>query len=252
MRPGGLLVAVILPLALLAHAANAPAVLTIPRQMVESADYRATGHLMRVDANGMRTSYAIAVKAHWFPGLLRVQLDVNSPPEARTHILLEMRPNSQNSIQIAHPGDTATKVLPFDMWSGGPLGPGFSYEDFLEPQYFWPGQTVLKEEKYGARDCAVLKSTPGTADRTHYVEVRTWIDHSIGFPVYVEKTLRGSGIVKEFTYFGLRQDQGVWSARQVEVKTRGQAGSTLLIIDRGKPKANLALKDFSAAQLTHF
>jgi hypothetical protein len=38
----------------------------------------------------------------------------------------------------------------------------------------------------------------------------------------------------------------------VEAKIRGQAGSTLLIIDRGTPKANLSLKDFSSAQLTHF
>jgi hypothetical protein len=69
--------------------------------------------------------------------------------------------------------------------------------------------------------------------------------------VYAEKTLR-DGQVKEFTYFGLRQNGGVWSASQVEVKIRGRAGSTLLIVDRGTPKANLGLKDFSPAQLTHF
>jgi len=50
----------------------------------------------------------------------------------------------------------------------------------------------------------------------------------------------------------LRQNGGVWSASQVEVKIRGHAGSTLLIVDRGTPKANLGLNDFSQAQLTHF
>jgi hypothetical protein len=58
--------------------------------------------------------------------------------------------------------------------------------------------------------------------------------------------------VKEFTYFGLRHEGGVWSADQVEVKTRGQAGSTLLIVDRGSAKANLSLADFGPEQLTHF
>jgi hypothetical protein len=38
----------------------------------------------------------------------------------------------------------------------------------------------------------------------------------------------------------------------VEEKTLGHAGSTLLIIDRGSAKANLTLRDFSAAELTHF
>ena len=163
-----------------------------------------------------------------------------------------MRPNGQNVIQIAHPGDRAPAILPFDKWSDGPLGPGFSYEDFLEQQYFWPGQTALEETKFGARDCDVLKSTPGAADRTHYAEIRTWLDRGIGFPVYVEKTLKGTGAVKEFTYFGLRHDGGVWSADQVEAKTRGQAGSTLLIINRGSAKANLGLGDFSPGQLTRF
>ena len=58
--------------------------------------------------------------------------------------------------------------------------------------------------------------------------------------------------MKEFTYFGLRQNGGVWSASQVEAKIRGQSGSTLLIIDHGTTKANLDLKAFSSEQLIHF
>ena len=235
-----------------ANATDARAVLAAPSQRVQSADFRASGHLVRVDANGTRTSDGITIKAHWFPGVLRVLLDISSPAKARSHILLEMRPNGQTTIQIAHPGDSAPTALPFDKWSDGPLGAGFSYEDFLEPQYFWADQSALEETKYGARDCDVVKSTPAATDRTHYAGIETWLDHGIGFPVYVEKTLKGTGAVKEFTYFGLRHDGGVWSASQVEVKTHGHAGSTLLIIDRGSPKANLGLGDFSPEQLTRF
>jgi hypothetical protein len=188
--------------------------------------------------------------------MLRVLLEVappqNSSPGARAHILLEMRPNGQNSILIAHPGDKTPAPLAFDKWSDGPLGDGFSYEDFLEQQYYWPGQTLLEETKFGARDCDLLKSVPGLGDKTHYAEIKTWLDRSIGFPVYVERTLKGTGVVKEFTYFGLRHDGGIWSASQVEEKSRGRAGSTLLIIDRGSAKANLDLGDFSPEQLTHF
>ena len=247
-------------LAIPAGAADAHALLATPRQRVETADFRASGHLVRVEASGARTSYAITVKAHWFPGVLRVLVEVTPPQndrkkpgqDARAHIFLEMRPNGQNAILIAHPGDKAPAALPFDKWSDGPLGSGFSYEDFLEQQYFWPGQAALEQTKFGARDCDLLKSTPGAADRTHYAEIKTWLDHGIGFPVYVEKTLKGTGAVKEFTYFGLRHDGGVWSADQIEVKTRGQAGSTLLILDRGSAKAKLGLGDFSPEQLVRF
>jgi hypothetical protein len=260
MRPLWAALAAALLLAIPANAADAYAVLATPRQRVETADFRASGHLVRVDASGARTNYGITIKAHWFPGVLRALVEIAPPQsdrakpgsDARARILLEMRPSGQNTILIAHPGDKAPAALPFDKWSDGPLGNGFSYEDFLEQQYFWPGQALLEETKFGARDCDVLKSTPGAADRTHYAGIKTWLDHSIGFPVYVEKTLKGTGAVKEFTYFGLRHDGGVWSANQVEAKTRGQAGSTLLILDRGSAKANLGLGDFSPEQLTRF
>jgi hypothetical protein len=68
----------------------------------------------------------------------------------------------------------------------------------------------------------------------------------------VEKTLRAGGAVKQFTYFDLRKDGGVYSATQIEEKTVGQSGSTLLIINRGSPKANLNLGDFSPERITHF
>lgn len=241
-----------LTLALPAHAGDVKAVIASPQQRVEAADYRATGHLVRVDAGGARTSYAVTLKARWFPGVLRVRLDIVSPADARTHILLEMRSNGQTAIQIAHPGDKAPVPLPFDKWSDGPLGNIFSYEDFVEPQYFWKNQVLLPETKYGARTCDLLKSTPDRADRTHYAEVRTWLDQKIGYPVYAEKTLKGTGEVKEFIYYGLRQNNGVWSASQVEVKIHEHPGSTLLIIERGSAKANLGVSDFSAEQLTHF
>jgi hypothetical protein len=252
MRLASAVVAGALLLPFAAHAADPPPLLAMGRERIEAADYRASGHLIRVDAAGARTSYAITLKAHWFPGVLRVLCEIDSPANARVHILFEMRPGGQSSIRIAHPGDKAPAALPFEKWTDGPLGSAFSYEDFLEAQYYFPGQTVLEETKYGARDCEVLLSTPGAADRTHYKEVKTWLDHSIGFPVYAEKTLKGAGTVKEFTYFGLRQNGGVWSASQVEARIRGQAGTVLLVIDRGSPKANLQLADFSPEQLTRF
>jgi hypothetical protein len=240
----------LLPIA--AQAAAPPGALAAARQQVESADYRLIGHLVRVDGSGARTSDAVNISAHWFPGVLRVLFEVTSPAQGRVHVLLEMKPDGKSTIQIAHPGDKAVAVLPFDKWNDGPLGDGFSYEDFLEDHYFWAGQTAPGETKFGARDCDVLMSKSGASDRTHYADVKSWIDHKSAFPVYVEKTLKGSGSVKEFTYFGLRQTRGVWSATQVEAKIRGRAGSTLLIIDRGTPEAHLGVEDFSSAQLTHF
>ena len=61
-----------------AKAADVNTVLAPARQLVETADYRASGHLVQVDASGARTSYGITIKAHWFPGVLRVQLEIGT------------------------------------------------------------------------------------------------------------------------------------------------------------------------------
>lgn len=239
-----------------AQAADVQAVVARARQQVDSADYRAVGKLVTVDAEGKRTSYALTVKAHGFPGVLRMFVEIVPPDtharrEDRMRILLEMRSNGQSTIRIAHSKDAGLTALPFEKWDEGLFGGVFSYEDFLESQFFWQDQTIVKTAPFGARLCDVLKSTPGAADLTHYAAVETWLDHTIAYPVYEEKTLKG-GTVKEFTSFGLRETAGVWSASQIEAKIRGRAGSTLLIVERGSAKANLSAKDFSPEKIIHF
>ncbi|MFC5862420.1 outer membrane lipoprotein-sorting protein [Acidicapsa dinghuensis] len=246
--------------ALSAQAPDARAVLAKAKQRTEAADFRAVGRLVRVDAKGARSNMPVTIKGHWFSDGLKVLAEIGSSGPARVHVLLEMRPEGQITIREARPGDKAASAVPFERWSESPVRKwntsgttaGYSYEDLLEAQYFWPGQTVEKETRYGARDCEVLKSVPGAGQRSHYASVQSWLDRGIGFPVYVEKSLKANGPTKEFTYFGLRQTEGVWSASQIEVKIRGQAGSSLLIVDRGSPKAKLGAGDFSTAELTHF
>ncbi len=235
-------------------------ILASARGRVETTDARATGRLVRVDAGGNRTSNAFAIKAHWFPGVLRVLLEIapsktpvsNAREDARVNILLEMRPGGGNTIRIFRPHEVAPASLPFAQWSDGVAGSDFDYEDFLQPEYYWKNQAFVKTAKLGVHDCDVLKSTPGGAERSHYAEVETWFDHTNGYPLYAEKTLKDGAIVKDFTSLGVGQSGGVAAARQVEVKIGGRPGSTLLIFERGSTKANLTLKDFSPEQISKF
>jgi hypothetical protein len=159
-----------------------------------------------------------------------------------------MSVSGQVTIQTVHPGEKTASVLPFERWNDPLVGTDFSYEDMVENQFFWKNQELLAPEKYGARDCFVLKSRPGSQDRTHYDSVTSWIDRGILFPVHVVKTLRETGPQKEFIYYGLRQVSGLWSATQVEAKLQGKPGSSILVIDAGSGKANLGSKDFDISQ----
>ncbi len=233
-----------------AFAANSDleTVLTGSRQRIEKLDYRVTGRLTRVEGDGKRTSYKFAAKAHWFPDGLRVLCEISGPGSEKTSVLLHMTVSGHVTIEAELPGEKAASVLPFERWNDPLVGTDFSYEDMVESQFFWKHQELLAPEKYGARDCFVLKSMSGSQDRTYYESVTSWIDRSILFPVHAVKTLRGTGLQKEFIYYGLRQVGGTWSASQVEAKLQGKPGSSILAIEWGSGRANLGRKDFDISQ----
>ena len=233
-----------------AFAANADleTVLTGSRQRIEKLDYRVSGRLTRVESNDKRTSYKFAAKAHWFPDGLRVLCEISGPGSEKTSVLLHMTASGHVTIEVILPGEKAASVLPFERWNESLVGTDFSYEDMVESQFFWKHQELLAPEKYGTRDCFVLKSVSGSEDRSYYDSVTSWIDHGILYPVRVVKTLRGTGLQKEFIYYGLRQIGGAWSASQVEAKLQGKPGSSILVIEFGSGKANLGRKDFEIGQ----
>src|ERR1700693_6318750 len=133
-------------------------VLTGSRQRIEKLDYRVTGRLTRVEGNGKRTNYKFAAKAHWFPDGLRVLCEISGPGSEKTSVLLHMTANGSVTIEAVLPGKKAAGVLPFERWNEPLVGTDFSYEDMVESQFFWKNQELLAPEKYGARDCFVLKS----------------------------------------------------------------------------------------------
>ena len=236
------------PLRALAANPDLETVLTGSRQRIEKLDYRVTGRLTRVEADGKRTNYKFAGKAHWFPDGLRLLCEISGPARRRRAVLLHMTVSGHMTIEAILPGQKAGSVLPFEHWNDPLVGTDFSYEDMVENQFFWKHQELLPAEKYGARDCFVLKSMSGAQDQTHYDSVTSWIDRSILFPVHVVKTARGTGPQKEFIYYGLRQVGGAWSASQVEAKLQGKPGSSILVIERGSGKAHLERKDFDLGQ----
>jgi hypothetical protein len=224
--------------------------LTGSRQRIEKLDYRLTGRLTRVEGNGKRTNYKFVAKAHWFPDGLLLLCEISGPGSEKTSLLLHMSVSGHVTIEAALPGEKAASVLPFERWNDPLVGTDFSYEDMVENQFFWKDQEVLAPEKYGTRDCLVLKSKSGSEDRTYYDSVTSWIDRGILYPVHVVKTLRGTGQQKEFIYYGLREEGGLWSATQVEAKLQGKPGSSILVIEAGSGKANLGRKDFDIGQFS--
>jgi hypothetical protein len=214
-----------------------------------ATDFRATGRIVRVTGSGERKAYQVSMKGKWFADGLRILCEVHDPAPSRVRVLLETNPAGKAMIRTGHAGDRTPREIPFESWGESLLDSDLSYEDMIESHFLWRNQTLVKEEKYGARNCYMVRSEPGASDRSHYSSVTSWLDQEILFPVKVEKVTNGSGSVKEFIYYGLRESSGMWSASQIEVRIKGRPDSTLLIFNRGSAKANLNASDFLPALL---
>jgi hypothetical protein len=232
-----------------APAATSKSVTTAAHQRMETTDFVASGRLVQVGAAGDRKSYNFTLKAHWFADGLRMLCEITSPASSRVKLLMTFTAGGKETIDIGKPGAASPTSLPFERWGESLLGTNFSYEDLADAQFFWQKQTLLPDAKYGARDCNVLKSEPGLADRTHYASVTTWIDKQNQGTVHEEKAEKGSSTLKDFVYYDLRKTGSVWSAAQIEAKTQGSPGSSLFIIEKGSANARLDRKDFEPALL---
>src|ERR1700680_3782668 len=178
------LVSLVHPSRALAANPDQDTALTGSRQRIEKLDYRMTGRLTHVEGNGKRTNYKFVAKAHWFPDGLRLLCEISGPGSQKTSLLLHMSESGRLTIEAQLPGEKAASALPFERWNDSLVGTDFSYEDMVENQFFWKNQQLLPPEKYGARDCFVLKSTPGSQERTYFDSVTSWIDRGILFPVH--------------------------------------------------------------------
>jgi hypothetical protein len=235
---------------LFGQAKTAADVVARVRAMRAATDFTASGRLVRVEAGGERKPHQISMRAKAFADGTSLLCEVSDPAPARIRALIRIPTEEQPVIRVARPGDAAPRVLPFANWADALLDSNLSYEDLIEGHFTWSKQTALAPARYGARDCHVLKSEPGSGDRSHYASVTSWLDQEIYYPVKAEKVLKGSGIVKEFLYYGLRKSKGLWSASQIEVRTKGKPYSTFLIITRGSGKASLTRADFDPRLLT--
>ncbi|HEX4038562.1 MAG TPA: outer membrane lipoprotein-sorting protein [Acidobacteriaceae bacterium] len=227
------------------------AILSQERSRMEQTDVRGSGRLVAVAASGARTNNNITIESHWFPAGsgeaagLRTLVVVDMPAKGTVRYLLAMEPSGRTSIEVLRRGESAPRRLAQEQWGEEVAGTLFYPEDFFDGQFFWTHQSLLPEQKYGARPCYVLKSEPGAGQFSQYSSVTTYLDQKSGAPVFVEAAGRNGAPTRQFVFFDLEQNGGVWNARQVEVKMSGRGGSSLLLIDHGSPHAHLQRKDFS-------
>jgi len=225
-----------------APARDAKTIVAAARARVEQTDVRAVGRLVEVAASGTRTTNRLVLESHAFPDAVRTLVTVTLPDHAVDRYWVTQDREGHTTIETSRAGAKPERLSP-EYWGEAVGGTLFSPEDFADGQFFWARQTLTGIQKYGARECYVLKSEPAAGQTSVYRSVTTWIDQKTGAPVLVEAAEK-SGITKQFVFYGIERIGGLWLSRQIEAKENGKPGSSLLIVDRGSPHAHLQRKEF--------
>jgi hypothetical protein len=210
-----------------------------------ASDFKATGRIVQIEGL-QRKTYQFSMRAKTISGVFKLFCEITDPAPSRIRLLLQSFPDGHSLVRAAHVSDHVPSDLSPEQ---DLLGTNFSLEDLFESQFMWKNQKLLEESMYGTRPSVVLKSQPSPSDKTTYSSVTSWLDKNIYYPLKEEKVIKASGATKEYIFYGLRESQSVWSATQIECKTKGKPGSTLLIISRGSEKAHLDESAFSPALL---
>lgn len=225
------------------------------RAQRDTIDFRAAGRLVHVNAKKESRSFGVSLTVHAFPERTKLLLEVTSPKPSRIRVLVETASNPASSawpgkVMQARPGDPGPRTLDPARWGDTLLDTGFSYEDLLDNALLWKGQTLVNEAApCGARRCYEIRSEPDPQDQSRYLRVSTFLDRDTFFPVRVEKLFRVSRATRIVTYTAAKQPPGVWPVSQIEVKTRGRAGASFLILTHAE-KANLGDEAFDPSLLT--
>lgn len=208
------------------------------------ADFKTNGRLVRVDGAGQRITYHLGLKGKCFGLTMKVLCEVTAPVSSSQRLLIESSLKGSNGMRFLRTLNGKSEVLSSDHGGDAFLGSHLCYEDLAETHLSWQKQTLVGIEKYGGRNCYIIRSEPGSGESLLYRSVTSWIDRDLFVPVYVEKIIQGSGSTKEFLYSGIRESHGFWAARQIEIRIKGEAPATLLIMTQGTGKANLSDREF--------
>jgi hypothetical protein len=126
------------------------------------------------------------------------------------------------------------------------FGSDLSCADLIENFFAWEHQALIGREVVNGVQCDVLQSRPTKADRSPYVEVRTWIDPTRLVPLRVEKDFAtGGGGRRINTAKVVKDDAGHFIPAGLVVQRTGSDSVTELEGSSSKRGVAYAEKEFT-------
>jgi hypothetical protein len=219
-----------------------------PRQIVEEAQRRTTsqsqhyeGTLQVIDAKTKVTEKRWQYDRIGSHGMSKSVLRFTLPAEVKGVALLVLNHPDRSSDQwMWTPAINRERRIALQDRSTRFFGTDFSFEDLEERDTNQFDYKLLGEESIDGAPCWKVQSTPKESKVSQYTHSYLWIRKDNYALAQIENYSR-TLLVRRAHYTEIRNDQGIWTAHQIDMHDLKRNSHTLLKLD--KLQYNLPMKD---------
>jgi len=210
-----------------------------PRQIVEDAQKRTTtqsqryeGTLQVIDAKGKITEKRWEYDRIGSHGSSKAVLRFTAPAEVKGIALLVLNHPDRSSDQwMWTPAINRERRIAMQDRSTRFFGTDFSFEDLEERDTNQFDYKLLAEESVDGAVCWKLQSTPKESKVSQYTHSYLWIRKDNYAFAQIENYSKNQ-LVRRAHYTDIRNDQGIWTAHQIDMHDLKRNSHTVLKIEK--------------------
>jgi hypothetical protein len=210
-----------------------------PRQIVEEAQKRTTtesqryeGTLQVIDAKSKITEKRWQYDRIGSHGSSKAVLRFTAPAEVKGVALLVLNHPDRSSDQwMWTPAINRERRIALQDRSTRFFGTDFSFEDLEESDTNQFDYKLLGEESFDGAACWKLQSTPKESKVSQYTHSYLWIRKDNYAFAQIENYSK-SQLVRRAHYTDIRDDQGIWTAHQIDMHDLRRNSHTILKIEK--------------------
>ena len=219
-----------------------------PRQIVEEAQKRTTtqsqryeGTLQVIDVKNKISEKRWEYDRLGSHGTSKAVLRFTAPPEVKGVALLVLNHPDRSSDQwMWTPAINRERRIALQDRSTRFFGTDFSFEDLEERDTNQFDYKLLGEEPVDGALCWKVQSTPKESKVSQYTHSYLWVRKDNYAFAQIENYNKNQ-LVRRAHYTDIRNDQGVWTAHQVDMHDLKRNSHTIMKVD--KLQYNVPMKD---------
>jgi len=225
----------------LAAADNARQIVEEAQKRTDAKSQRYEGLLQVFDSKGKVSDKRWSFERLGSHGQSKAVLRFTAPAEVKGVALLVVNhPDRASDQWMWTPAIERDRRIALQDRSTRFFGTDFSFEDLEERDVDQYDYAILGDEAVDGAACWKVASTPRQTKSSQYTRSIVWIRKDNYALVRIENYVKAD-IVRRLNYSDIRNVQGIWTARQMEMADLKRGSRTRLTLD--KLEYNVPLKD---------